>query len=54
MNSLPTRFFCAMLSIVGAAGLVVLSSPAVAVGGTPAKIPVTTIAAASTMLLHHG
>lgn len=47
MNSLPTRFLCATLSVVGAAGLVAFSSPAVAVGGSPAKAPTTVVAASS-------
>lgn len=43
MQSLPTRILCAMLSMVGAAGLVTF-----AVGGTAAKIPTTVIATAQT------
>ena len=46
MTSLYTRFVCAMLSTVGAAGLVVFADPANAVGSLSAKPHTTLIAAA--------
>ena len=54
MNSLPTRFFCAMMSMVGTIGLVTFASPAIAVGGNTAKAPATIIAAVSEALPHNG